>query len=386
MNLRARTVSIAFCLVLVFPAAASCLEPEYKFPEDKVLRYKYKSETKFSYKARKGKRNDLRYAEYVLEFKAGEYPGRERTLRVTFREIKVRVVDEEANYAFDSRKKYSLSAVEKNPVLGIFGAMPGEAFKMEISALGRVNRVSGFVDLFSRSASRGLTGTNVLKSIFRRALELILSDEDMVMEFGLAFIPFSHEISRGTEWDRKVEVDIGGGIGVVYAPHFKVTALKGGKASIAVSGTLGLTADGTPIPKDGSFKGAAAFDGKKGRLLYHKWKGFIKLPNVSLTESCELTFQKELDPVDVGPVSFEKPLRSILTLIERRIVKTSRGRPAPIFEKIDCEKIFFYACEGDVVRVVEKRESDKGPVIRVVTAIGREGWMREKDTEKCEVK
>jgi len=142
-----------------------------------------------------------------------------------------------------------------------------------------------------------------------------------------------------------------------------------------------MSVGGEVSPKDGTVKGSAVFDLNKKRLLFSSVKGYLKLPNLSITQSYELKLEKELPLAEVGPLSFEKPLRSILKLVERRVVKAATRRtPVPVYSSSDGDEVALLLCRGDVVRVVGKADGEQGARLRIVTWLGREGWIDEKAT------
>ncbi|MHC4779015.1 MAG: DUF6263 family protein [Planctomycetota bacterium] len=370
-------------LFTVLPHVCFGADPEYRFTPKEVLRYKYVQNETFSYKAKSGKVNEVRALEYTLELrgKDGESFGYHQ-VDATFRDMKHKVVSPELKYAFDSRRTYSHKAVEKEPILGVFSAIPGETFTMSMDSSGRVNSVGRFSDLIGRAAARGLFGSREAGQALAKVVAQFVSENAFRTGFGFLFVPFTEDSKDTPQWTVERRSDFGG-IDEKFTITYRFASRNDKKATLSVSGKYGLWVEQQPIPKEGEIKGSAVFDVREGRLLFSKFKASIKLPNISISRAYELKFLKVLDPSDVGPESFEKPLRGMLKLIERRRVKGLVDEfGAPVFSTEKCEKVAFFICHGDVVRVVEKREGLD--LMRIVTMQGREGWIPSGCTVKWE--
>ncbi|MHC4600195.1 MAG: DUF6263 family protein [Planctomycetota bacterium] len=372
--------AITLGIFLILSSFTRAGELTYRFPPDEVLRYKYVQNETCSYKAKTGKIHEVRALEYVLELRGrevGEYD--DPAADATFRDLKHKVVSPEVKYVFDSRKTYSSKAVEKEPILGVFSAMPGESFQISMYGNGSGIRVGKFSNLIGRASARGLFGSRAAGKLLAAVIAKVVNEDAFRTGFGFLFVPFTEGSKRGPEWnaERKSELE---GIDETFRITYRFASRGNKKANIVVSGRYILSVDGQPIPKEGTIKGSAVFDVQKGRLLFSKFKTAIKLPNVSLSYAYEFKFLKALDPAEVGPESFEKPLRSMLDLVERRRVKgVVDDFGAPVYATEKAETVLFYVCDKDVVRVVEKREGKD--LIRIVTAQGREGWISVDRTE-----
>jgi len=373
-----RAILVPFLLVLPFVSPAWAQEIEYAFPPGEVLRYKFVRNEDCSYKAKGGKVKEVHYTEYTLELQ-GKPGSRCTDVTAVFRDLKNRVVTPERNFSFDSRKKYSTKAVEKNVLLGVFAAMQGDSFKISLDERGNLYSVDGFTRLIARASSRGLTGSRMLEDVFDRLLRKILSDEIFRAGFRLTFIPVPAGTKRGATWRKEISCTFAG-ITETFHIEYTLASISPSKAALSMGGKFVLSVDGEEIPKHGTISGSGAFDVKAKRLLFSKIQASIKLPNISLNSRAEFKFLKSLDPSEVGPESFEKPLGPLDKILERRVVEAPAEESACVFATERCEKLVFFTCHGDEVRVVSKRVGPDGNVLRIVTVLGREGWMLESDT------
>jgi hypothetical protein len=373
--------AIVVAFLSAVPALAHAGEFAYRFPEGEVLRYAYRADESLAYKAKTGKVVEVRATEYTLEISPNAQGGWSDSLKTVFRDLKTIVSSPEIQVEFDSRKTCSPAAVEKQPLLGILSGIPGDSFGLQLTPAGSVAAVSGFLKMHARAASRGLTGSKFLEKVFEKAFAEFLSDETMRSGLRMVIVPAPPELKAGVEWTQDVSTDFGDGVREIHRFRYKLASVSATRANIAMQGTVRLSAGGEDIPKDGELAGSAVFDLEAGRILSCQVRSSIKLPNLSLANAFEFKFQKSLTPSEAGPESFEKPLRSLLALIERRRVKGEADLPVAVYSTDQCQEAVFFAHMGDIVRVVAKQSGPNGPCVRVVTALGREGWMLEQDTE-----
>jgi hypothetical protein len=380
-SMRKTTAGILLLVAIALPLAGISQAAEdvcFEFPKDRALRYRFKKFFRFTYKAKAGKTNNSNTGETVFEF-IGQGDG----VRVQIREFKSKVVSPPDAIIFDSRKTYTQKQAEANLMVAVLTHVPGESFFMKIDYLGGVRNLHGFKTVLARSASRGLTGTDLLTKHLVRSFDKVFSESELQAGFDLIIPVFPQNMHKGMTWDTRKTL-AAEGITLRFDLTYRVTSCKS-KIAVAVTGPLCLSVNGQSIPKQGTIKGSAIFDLKKKRLVFSSMKSFIKLPNMSLTYNFEFKLEKELPLEEVGPLSFEKPLRGMLKLVERRVAVSLReNMPVPVYGARDSEEIAILLCNGDIIRVVGQADTEHGARFRIVTVLGREGWIDEKHTKKYE--
>jgi hypothetical protein len=267
---------------------------------------------------------------------------------------------------------------------GMFWGLIGDGFDLKIDVLGKYKGMKGMKDAYGRGASRGGAGKDAMDLASKTiAAVMVQALTGGAMELGLdvLFIAFPDGAKKGTRWRRSIDFKALMILDGRFELAYSVSSCSKTFASVAVGGLYRLSMKGLGVLDEGTVSGSAKFDVKNGRLLTSKLAARVKGEDMSETTAYELKFVESVPDSKAGRESFESKLKRGQELIERLLVKPLDGDTAAVHATAECKRTLFFACNGDMVRVMERRKSGEDEeFLRVISSLGREGWIRSSET------